>query len=138
MDSLLNNQDDMLSNALDYLESNSRASIRSVAREFGVDKSTLSRHRIRPTSHALGQEPSQRFSLRHERFLVDWIKTEDAHGYAPSRSRVHEMAQKLLRANGDDKPLGRKWIEGFRRRHPDIKTIIGKRIASECHNGASK
>jgi hypothetical protein len=48
------------------------------------------------------------------------------------------MAEKLLVANGDDNPLGRKWIEGFKRRNSDISTLVGKRIASERHNGATR
>jgi hypothetical protein len=138
MDSSLSTEATMVSQAVEYLNLNSRLSLRSVAKQFGVDKSTLSRHRVRSTSRALGQESNQRFSKRHERFLVDWIKSEDARGYAPGRSRVHEMAQKLLEANGDDKPLGRKWIDGFKRRNSDISTLIGKRIASERHNGATR
>jgi hypothetical protein len=137
MDTRLDDRNPMLIQAIDYLNSHPKASIRSVALDYGVDKSTLSRHRVRPTSRLLGQESNQRFSWRQERFLVDWIIEEDMRGYAPSRTRVHEMAQKLLRANGDDKPLGKKWIEGFKRRNKDIKPIIGKRLASERYNGAS-
>jgi hypothetical protein len=48
------------------------------------------------------------------------------------------MAEKLLVANGDDNPLGRKWIEGFKRRNSDISTLVSKRIASERHNGATR
>ena len=128
----------MLLKAIEHLKTHPRESLRSVAKKFGVDRSTLCRHRVRPTTRELGQELNQRFSWRHERFLVEWIKQEDARGYAPSRIRVHEMAEKLLQANGDDKELGRKWIEGFKRRHVDIKTLVGKRIASERRNGATR
>jgi hypothetical protein len=138
MDSQLDTIDPMLLQAIDYVHANEKASIRSVADQFGVDRNTLSRALVRPTSRAIGQEVNQRFSRRHERFLVDWIKQEDTRGYPPSSSRVHEMAQKLLSANGDENPLGRKWINGFKRRNKDIKTLIGKLIASERHNGASK
>lgn len=138
MDSRLENRDPSLLEAIEFYYSNRKASIRFVAKKFDVNRSTLRRHLIRPTTRGLGQESNQRFSWRHERFLVDWIKQEDTRGYAPSRSRVQEMAEKLLVANGDDNPLGRKWIEGFKRRNSDISTLVGKRIASERHNGATR
>jgi transposase-like protein len=100
MDSRLENRDPSLLEAIEFYYSNRKASIRFVAKKFDVNRSTLRRHLIRPTTRGLGQESNQRFSWRHERFLVDWIKQEDTRGYAPSRSRVQEMAEKLLVANG--------------------------------------
>jgi transposase-like protein len=137
MDIRLENRDPALLLALDYIYQNPNHSIRSIAKKFGVNRSTLSRHLVRPTSRVIAHECSQRLSYRQERFLVDWIKDEETRGYAPSRSRVYEMAQKLLAALGDDKPLGHKWIDGFKKRNPDIKTLSGRRIASERYNGAS-
>jgi 4-hydroxybenzoate polyprenyltransferase len=137
MDSRLDNRDPKLLQGINYLDLNPGSSIRSAAKISGANRSTIARQLVRPTSRVLAKESSQRFSWRHERFLADWIKEEDARGHAPGRSRVLEMAQKLLRANGDDKPLGRKWIDGFKRRNSDVKTLIGKKIASERHNGAS-
>src|ERR1700761_2016390 len=93
-----------LRDAINHCQLNPDASIRSVAGLFGVNRSTLSRHLIRPTSPVSGHEMSQRLSNLQERFLVDWIKEEDARGYAPSRSRVHEMAEKLLRAIAINEP----------------------------------
>jgi len=50
---------------------------------------------------------------------------------------VREFAQRVLAANGDLEPLGKKWMTGFLRRNPEIKTMRGKRIDSIRINGAS-
>ena len=38
------------------------------------------------------------------------------------------MATRLLHSANVDEPLGHKWISGFLRRNPRVKTIVGRRI----------
>jgi hypothetical protein len=47
------------------------------------------------------------------------------------------MATRCLSQNGDFQPLGKKWVDGFRRHNPEIKTLIGKRINSARIEGAT-
>ncbi|KAJ0161391.1 hypothetical protein CTA2_6302 [Colletotrichum tanaceti] len=37
------------------------------------------------------------------------------------------MAQRILKDGGDSQPLGRKWMEGFSRRNPAVKTLRTKK-----------
>jgi hypothetical protein len=38
------------------------------------------------------------------------------------------MASRILKANGDTRPLGKRWVPHFIKRHPEIASIIGKKI----------
>ena len=52
----------------------------------------------------------------------------DERGYPASHARVREMANKICVANGDTKPLGRKWLEQFKQRNPDVKNVLGRGV----------
>ncbi|KAK1963871.1 hypothetical protein LY78DRAFT_659941 [Colletotrichum sublineola] len=41
------------------------------------------------------------------------------------------MAQRVLKAGGDLRPLGRKWMEGFLRRNPALQTLKARKISSK-------
>jgi hypothetical protein len=47
------------------------------------------------------------------------------------------MANRILRANGDNTPVGKGWISGFKRRNPRVKTVIGRRIEAPRAEAAS-
>ncbi|KAF2006213.1 hypothetical protein P154DRAFT_255410 [Amniculicola lignicola CBS 123094] len=54
------------------------------------------------TSRRASHQHRQRLTLLQEGFLVDWILEEDARGYPPPHARAREMANRILRVNGDD------------------------------------
>ncbi|KAI5193416.1 hypothetical protein E4T38_09962 [Aureobasidium subglaciale] len=45
------------------------------------------------------------------------------------------MAIRVLRLNGDDKPLGKRWITKFIRDNPRIASVIGRPIEAARING---
>ena len=47
------------------------------------------------------------------------------------------LAQKVVQSQGDFKLLGRHWLEGFMKRHPELKTKRGTRIEYKRIDGAS-
>jgi len=47
------------------------------------------------------------------------------------------MAERILKEEGDLRPLGKRWVEGFKRRNQNIKTLVGKRIDSTRIEGAT-
>lgn len=59
---------------------------------------------------------------------MTWILYQEALGYAPLYSQVCSVIVGLLKSIGDNKPLGKNWIDGFKRRNPSIKAKIGCRI----------
>ncbi|CAG7554323.1 unnamed protein product [Fusarium equiseti] len=59
--------------------------------------------------------------------LVTWILLQEALGYAPSHSQVRATVAALLRQQGRERHIGVHWLARFIKRHPDIKTKVGKR-----------
>jgi len=136
MDYRLDKRDSQLIQALSAYKSGIYTSIRACAEDFGVARSTLQEQLQKPTTASLGQEHRQRLSFRQEKWLVNWILDEDNRAFPPSHARAREMATRCLAQNGDFQPLGKKWVDGFRRRNPEVTTLIGKRIDSARIEGA--
>jgi len=101
---------------------------RAAAKAYGIPPSTL-RDRINgATNSAISHQYQQRLIPQQEDFLVQWILEEEARGYPPSHARVREMANRILRINGESNPIGQAWIPGFIRRNPRVASIVGKRL----------
>jgi len=80
----------------------------------------------------------QRLAPKQEEFLVEWIVEEDQRGYPPSHSRAREMAARVLRMNGDTKPIGKKWLRKFIERNPKIASVIGRKIEAVRAEGTNQ
>ncbi|SCO92624.1 uncharacterized protein FRV6_16752 [Fusarium oxysporum] len=72
-------------------------------------------------------QPAQLLSKSQESRLVTWILRQEALGYAPSHSQVRATVAALLRQQGRERHIGVHWLARFIKRHPDIKTKVGKR-----------
>jgi Tc5 transposase DNA-binding domain/helix-turn-helix, Psq domain len=131
MDLRLENRDPIILQAIDYSQNNPEVSIRQIAKLFGVPRTSLRNQLRNPTTRQIGQEINKKLSFRHERWLVEWIISEEARGYAPNHARVREAAQKLANACGIMEPIGKAWVSKFKHRHSEIKMLIGKRHASD-------
>ncbi|KAH7461483.1 hypothetical protein FOMA001_g19113 [Fusarium oxysporum f. sp. matthiolae] len=79
-------------------------------------------------------QPAQLLSKPEESRLVAWILRQEALGYAPSHSQVRATVNALLRQQGREKPVGVHWLARFMKRHPSIKTKIGKRQEASRFN----
>jgi hypothetical protein len=55
----------------------------------------------------VAHEQQQRLTPAQEEFLTEWILEQDLQGYAPSYTRVREMAARILRINSDIEPLSK-------------------------------
>jgi len=114
------------------------ASVRSIASDYAIPPSTL-RDRLNGRTDAVSaQLPRQKLSPDQERWLVDWILEEHSLWRAPSHAMVRDMANCIARANGDDVPVGKNWINGFKARNPIITTLIGRSLDKERVNGSDK
>ena len=49
-------------------------------------------------------------------------------GVSPSHARAREMATRILRMNGDERPLGKRWIQKFIRDNPRVSSVIRRPI----------
>jgi hypothetical protein len=65
---------------------------------------------------------------------VSWILRQEQLGFAPSHTLLKATVTALLHQAGDIRPLGKNWIESFRKRNPAIHTKIGCRMEAARFN----
>lgn len=103
-------------------------SLNEASRRHGVPKGTLFR---RMNSQTLAKDESttnaQRLTPSEETRLETWILRQDQCGHAAPVSIVRGLAASILRRTGNPRPLGKHRIESFKRPHPAIKSIKGRR-----------
>ncbi|GAD91656.1 hypothetical protein PTT_07266 [Paecilomyces variotii No. 5] len=129
-------REDIIQSALEDLNSGVYSSIRATAQAYGLPRSTLQARINGATNMRVSQEHRQRLSCEQEDLLADWMIQQDAQGLAPSHARTREMATRILRANGDTRPLGQAWVTKFLKRKPQLATLIGKPIDDQKVRGA--
>ncbi|KAK6063722.1 transposase [Seiridium cupressi] len=122
-------KDDLL-NA--YLEVDKGASQKKAAQKWGVPRTVLSDRLHGRLSKADTIHPKQRLLPAEEDQIVIWILRQESLGFAPSHSNVRAIAWDLIKRRNEDPhqqppPLGKNWIDGFKRRNPSIHTKIGQR-----------
>ena len=116
-------------NLLNALASiNSGASIRQAARDWGIPYTTLHGRLTGRVSHREAKQHTQRLSHFQEASLVDWVLVQDQLGLPPTHRQIKSFAQRILAAGGDERRLGKHWMEQFLNRNPSIKTLKGKRM----------
>jgi hypothetical protein len=47
------------------------------------------------------------------------------------------MASRVMRMNGDDKPIGKLWLLHFIKRNPRVASVIGKKLEAPRATAAS-
>ena len=107
------------------------------AKEYRVPRTTI-QNRIK--GHITTQEahePQQRLSKVQEDNLTQWILVQESLGHAPTHSQIRAFARRILWARGDALLLGKRWMAGFLRRNPVLKTKKQFRIENVRVNGAT-
>jgi hypothetical protein len=95
---------------------------RKAALEYSIPRGTL-QHRINGTiSRDEAHIPQQRLSKIQEERLTKWVLIQESLGLGPTHGQIRAFAGRILQARGDALPLGRRWMEGFLRRNPVLKT----------------
>lgn len=109
---------------------------RKAAQRWGIPRSTLQERLSGRVTRSEANEHRQRLSRYQETHLVQWILSQEALGFALTHYQVREFVARIIKAGGDEEPLGKAWMEGFLRRNPEIKTIRGRPMDSLHVNGA--
>src|SRR5215469_7883486 len=122
------NREIVIQKAIADFNSKKFKSKRATALHYGLPLSTLSNRLRGAQTRATANEKNQRLSPTQEKFLVDWIIDLDSIGFAPSPARAREMAIRILQMNNDTQPLGRDWLQKFKSRHPDIASLIRRKM----------
>ncbi len=102
--------EEMIEAAIQAFQAGEYPSQRATARAFGISPATFSARLRGRSTRQVSHEHTQRLSPAQEDFLAEWILEQDMQGYPPSHTRAREMAARIIRMNGDIKPLGKKWI----------------------------
>lgn len=102
-------------------------SLRKAAEKRGVPRATLSSRLYGQTALADQTQPHQHLSKNQEARLSTWILRQESLGYAPSHSQIRACVLALLQQQGSKVIVGRHWVSKFIKRHPEIKTKIGRR-----------
>ena len=97
---------------------------RKSASERGVPRTTL-RDRLKGVP-AKGDRPhpDQRLTCEREARLARWIIRQDSLGYGPSNATLRVIVKRILELGGDNAPLGIHWLDGFKRRNPDVSSAM--------------
>jgi hypothetical protein len=114
----MDQRESMLQLALTDLESGKYTSIRQAAKAYNVPRSTLADRQHGKPLRSAAHEQQQRLTPAQEEFLTEWILEQDLQGFAPSHTRVREMAARILHMNGDIEPLGKAWVSKYIQRNP--------------------
>lgn len=112
-------------------------SIRKAGLDWGVPRTTLSDRIQGRISQREAQEPSQRLSPIQEQQLTQWVLTQQAIGLSPTHAQIRTFASRIIATRDNSLPLGKRWIAGFLRRNPVLKTQRQYRIDSVRVNNAT-
>jgi len=93
-----------------------------------VEELPLRRRLKGGNSLALEREPQQLLSNDQEKKLKKWITDLEAQGHAPSFSQIRELIAAMNGASGGPTQVGKNWASRFLRRHPDIRSKVGRKI----------
>ena len=114
-----------IQNALADLRNGS--ALRTVSTHHEIPRTTLRDRLNGAQSCRNAHDDEQRLSTVQEERLERWILRQEALGYAPTHAQVWAIASGILKQQGNDKPLGKKWIRHFLKCYPAIKTKLGHR-----------
>ena len=112
-------------------------SMATAANRHGILRTTLRDRQSGTQPSRLAHSFQQRLSAIQEDHLEQWILCQEALGYAPTHAQIRAIATAVLRTNGDQQLLGRKWSQHFVRRHPTIKNKLGRRTDWQRVNAAT-
>ncbi|KAJ4859594.1 tc5 transposase DNA-binding domain-containing protein [Trichoderma breve] len=113
-------EDNVLS-ALKDIESG--LSQRKAAQRWKVPRATLQKRLSGGVTRRQANEHKQRLSKDKEHHLAQWILASDELGFPPSYQEVRDFAAKVVKAGGDDEPLGKAWLDNFLRRNSQLKNV---------------
>ena len=114
-----------------------RKSVRKASLDQGVPRVTLQERINGRVSRQEANEPYQRLSPVQEQRLTDQVLVQEALGQSPTHSQIRAFAGRILATRNDTVPLGKRWMAGFIRRNPILRTKKQLLINSVRVNGAT-
>lgn len=99
---------------------------RKAAKRWGIPRSTLQKRLNGSQSRSDANKHLQRLSRQQESHLAEWVLVQSNLGLPLTRQQIQEFASRIVKQSGNDQPLGKRWIDGFLRRNPEIRTVRGR------------
>jgi len=115
--------EDRIALAIEATTGPQKLSKRRAADLYNVSRMTLHRRCIGTTSRRDTHPNSSRLTKSEEETIVQYIKKQDARGFAPTLNYVADMANQLLAARGE-RPVGLNWASIFVSRKQELKTQL--------------
>ena len=97
-------------------------SVRKAYLDWGVLRGIIQDRIKGSVSRKEASEPFQRLSPVQEQRLTDWVLVQEALGRSPTHAQIRALARRILAARKDVILLGKRWMAGFIRRNPILKT----------------
>ena len=140
--SLSDNPESRIQDALLAHKSGKYRSVRAAAIAFSIPPSTLSYRIAGRTSRSQAHESAQILSYAEEKTLVRWLTRLTRTGFPASPALAIQMAEEIRRGRLQLsrspppllRPIGEHWIDRFRTRHPDIRTVWIRQIEHARHH----
>ena len=101
-------------------------SLKKAAQRRGIPRSTLQGRMKGAEAKKDVEQPYQRLTKTQEDRLCQWLLRQEALGFALSHRQFRHAVDSLLSQQGEIEAVGKKWVSRFIKRHPEIKTKIGK------------
>ena len=114
--------------AIEDLQFERCSSIRKAGAAFSVDPRTLSRWIRGGLSQRESHQFQQILTPLQEDSLVKWILSLETQEYAPTPAETRDMAHLISVHSGGPNFIGKNWIPWFLKRHPDIRSKVGRKI----------
>ena len=96
--------------------------MRKASTDWGVPRTTLTDRINGRVSRTEAKALDQRLSPIQEQRLTDWVLVQESLGQNPTHAQIRAFAGRILAARHDAVPLGKRWMAGFLRRNPVLKT----------------
>ncbi|OAQ57469.2 transposase [Pochonia chlamydosporia 170] len=113
-----NYTEDDIQNALSAVRSG--LSVRKAAAQSGIPRTTIQDRMSGSHTRIDAYEPRQRLSQKDESALVTWIVAQSSLNVPITHRQLYLFVSYILAKGGDHRPLGKNWVKGFIRRHPEI------------------
>ena len=95
---------------------------RKASLDWGVPRGTLQERTQGRVSRSESHAHLQRLAPVQEQRLTDWVLVQESLGRNPTHAQIRAFAGRILAARHDAAPLGKRWMTGFLKRNPVLKT----------------
>jgi hypothetical protein len=135
---------DTLLTALTAYRNGEYASIRKYAYAFNIPASTLSDRLLIRTSRSKSHELQQILSAAEEKTLLKVVTRLSKSGCPVTLPLLRDLAEEIrlsrFRLNSiptSYPPISKQWIDKFRKRHPELKTVYSRALDASRFEGVN-